>query len=147
MDQGRNANDLPAIRLIHHSDQSAPVGRIIPIAVPFGRTGIRVDQLLSRQVLQQPECNLAVHIQPTGQFVGLPQLRPAIPQQEQRLEMRNAVDLLQKELTDLRIVLAMAGHHLSGTDQKQTATQVCVTLAQPQHVSQDSNYGSLLIAY
>jgi hypothetical protein len=30
--------------------------------------------------------------------------------------MRHAVDLVQKELADLRIVLAIVGHHLSGTD-------------------------------
>jgi len=128
MDQGGYANHFPAIRFIHHSDQSASVGRVIPIAVTFRRTGIRIDQLLSRQVLQEPECNLAVHIQPTGHFVSLPQFRPAIPQQEQGLKMRHAVDLVQKELADLRIVLAIVGHHLSGTDwRSRPATQAGAT--------------------
>lgn len=129
MDQSRYANNFPAIRFIHHSDQSAPVGRVIPIAVPFGGTGIGVDQLLSRQILQEPECNLAVHIQAAGHFVGLPQFRPAIPQQEQRLEMRHAVDLVQKELADLRVVLVIVGHHLSATDwRSRPAAQVGATL-------------------
>jgi hypothetical protein len=61
--------------------------------------------------------------------------------------MRHAVDLVQKELADLRIVLAIVGHHLSGTDwRRRPATQAGVTPGSHTGGS-TGNCCSLLITY
>ena len=96
MDHRGNAHHFPAIDSVQAFNQMFSVETWIErVSVP-----IDCDESSLFQILNDGLCFVPRNVQRFTQFIERPPLRPAIPEQQQRLQVRHTIDFVENKLVN-----------------------------------------------
>lgn len=101
MNQRRDSNDFPAVSGIHRCHQLVGLFRTGIVAKARLRVLLKGHRkVLSHEVLCQSLCQRRHKVEPLCQLVLCPAPGPAVPQQQQCLQVRHGVNLFEDEPVD-----------------------------------------------
>lgn len=110
MDQSGNPDDLAPIGRINGSNQLILLRGCGFITITFRGPRLQSDELTPKQILQKYPHNFDGNVEPSGQIINRPRLWSAVPKEEQRLEMRDTLDLIEDELIDVIVYFPLLTH-------------------------------------